>query len=137
MTHRPRNAARRRGSAMVESSLSIMLFLLLTFGIIEGGVMLWTYNTLCHATREGARFAVIHGEGNPVQNDVIIAVTRQNAIGLNPQHVTVTTTWDPDNSRGSEVEVRASYLHRFLVGSLVFPGQAINLSSTSRMTVYN
>jgi len=52
---------RSRGQALVEFALVAPLFFLLLFAIIEGGRFVFFYEVLNSATREGARYAIIHG----------------------------------------------------------------------------
>jgi hypothetical protein len=46
---------------MVEFALVAPVFFLLVFGVIEGGRFIFYYETLANATREGARYAIVHG----------------------------------------------------------------------------
>jgi hypothetical protein len=46
---------------MVEFALVAPLFFLLLFGVIEGGRFVFYYEMLNNATREGARYAIVHG----------------------------------------------------------------------------
>ena len=50
----------RRGQSMVEFSLVFVLFITMMAGMFEFGRALWVYTTLAHATREGARYAMVH-----------------------------------------------------------------------------
>src|SRR5436190_17336585 len=50
---------RPEGQTLVEFALVTVLFLMLLFGITEFSRALWTWNALVHATREGARYAVV------------------------------------------------------------------------------
>jgi len=137
LTRRHSSLRSQRGSAIVEFALVFFPFILMMLGLMEGSLLLWSYQSLSHAAREGARFAVVHGEANPVGDDVIAQVIRDNAIGLPADAITVETAWTPDNSMGSAVQIRASFRYGFLLGSLIFPGNGITLSTTSRMTVMN
>jgi hypothetical protein len=49
---------RRRGLSIVETALAIPIFLLLIFGIVDIGRVLFAHMTLQHAVREAGRFAV-------------------------------------------------------------------------------
>jgi hypothetical protein len=51
----------RLGQALAEFALVAPIFFLLLFAIIEGGRLIFYYHTLGNATREGARYAIIHG----------------------------------------------------------------------------
>ena len=110
MTTRARRV-RQNGSAIVEFALvgiPTMFLLLCIFEISRG---MWTYETLAHAVREGARYAAVHGEnctippqctcsGLPgcctpsnscvVTVAMIAAVIRDAGVGLDPNLLTVT-----------------------------------------------
>ncbi|HID52983.1 MAG TPA: hypothetical protein EYP41_13250 [Anaerolineae bacterium] len=47
-----------KGQALVEFALIISVLLMMMFLIIESGRILWAWNTVQHAAREGARYAV-------------------------------------------------------------------------------
>ena len=48
-------------AALVEFALVAPIFFLLMLGIIEAGRFILYYQTLANATREGARYAIVHG----------------------------------------------------------------------------
>jgi Flp pilus assembly protein TadG len=48
----------QRGGTLVEASITLMLLLMLLFGIIEFGRMYHMYHVATQAAREGARFSV-------------------------------------------------------------------------------
>jgi len=93
---------------MVEVALVAPMFFLLLFGIIEAGRFIFYYETLSHAPREGARYAIVNGantlgcpSGPPapgssacdVPGNNVIARVRTAAFGvLNPITVTPTKT---------------------------------------------
>ena len=49
---------------MVEFALSILVLMLLIFGIIELIMLIATYNALANAAKTGVRYAIVHGTGN-------------------------------------------------------------------------
>jgi Flp pilus assembly protein TadG len=49
-----------RGQALAEFALVAPLFFLLLFGIIEAGRFVFYTEVLANATREGARYAIVH-----------------------------------------------------------------------------
>lgn len=51
--------ASKKGSAIVEMAFSIMILLLIVFGIFEFGRAMYITNTLNNAARYGARLAVV------------------------------------------------------------------------------
>jgi Flp pilus assembly protein TadG len=52
---------RTRGQALVEFTLVAPLLFLLILGTIEAGRFIFFYEVLNNATREGARYAIVHG----------------------------------------------------------------------------
>ena len=58
--HHP-DRERSRGQAMVEFALAVPILFVLFFGVIEMGRFVFYYETLNHAAREGARYAIVHG----------------------------------------------------------------------------
>lgn len=47
------------GAALVELAFALPIFLLLVWGVIDFGRLLWTANSLASAVREGARYAAV------------------------------------------------------------------------------
>jgi Flp pilus assembly protein TadG len=101
-----------RGTAVVETALVLGVFLLLMFGIMDFGRLLYTYHLVDNAARLGTRFAVVHGaacanttrvspdpwpcpaDGTEIQNYV-----RQQSILMGiGNNVTVTNGDDSNNS---------------------------------------
>ncbi len=143
----------RRGQAMVEFALIAPVFFLILFAIIEGGRFMFYYETLNHATREGARYAIVNGSNSircptgppaagsvscdPAGNDVVARV-RAAAFGIPPSGITVTPRWSGDpatNARGSIVTVDARYTYTTLVPLLPLP--PITVSARSNLVVNN
>jgi hypothetical protein len=52
---------RTRGQALVEFAFVLPVFMLLLFGMVDLGRIVWANNSLGNAAREGARFAIVHG----------------------------------------------------------------------------
>ena len=89
---------------MAEFAVVALIFLMIIFGIIEFGRLLYTHNALTDAARRGARYAVLLPQNHPcVVNAVIYGETNINANtcaplegrqplvnGLGPTNVAVT-----------------------------------------------
>jgi len=58
-TRRERDA----GQAMVEFALVVTFIFLVFVGILQMVLLMYTYNTLADAAKEGMRYAVVHGTG--------------------------------------------------------------------------
>ena len=146
---------------MVEFALVAPLFFLLLFGIIEAGRFIFYYETLSHATREGARYAIVNGantlgcpSGPPAPAssacdtsgaDVVDEV-RQAAVGVPSSAVTVERCWwyvacdfatygDGDNARGATVTVAASYTYSSLIPLVPLP--PITVTAESSLVINN
>jgi Flp pilus assembly protein TadG len=133
---RPRiHEGNQKGTVLVEAAISLLTFLLLLFGIIEGGIAVWTYNTIAFAARQGTRYAAVRGANNPspATTSTVQTYVQSQAIGLDTSKMTVTTTWTPNNTPGNYVKVVVNYQYSpvtafFITGSLT-------LSSTSKTVV--
>jgi len=107
--------ARPEGQTLVEFALITVLFLMLLFGITEFSRALWTWNAIVHATREGARYAVVQA---PTSTDAEIikyvvyhdpAGTASSAPvvpGLSESNVTVTYLKYDGTTVGSTVSAK-------------------------------
>jgi Flp pilus assembly protein TadG len=139
-----RRQDRRRGSTIVEFSLAFTAFIMLLMGMMEFGRAVWTFSTLSHAVSQGARYAAVHGSGNPVMvngNDntatAIADLVKANSIGLDPSQVTVNTAWSPNNDRGSEFTITASYPLIMIMGSVFFSGGTLTINDQANGVVLN
>ncbi len=54
-----RDAGRDRGQSLVEFALVLPVFMLLVFGILDGGRAILTYNDVAQSTRNVARVASV------------------------------------------------------------------------------
>jgi Flp pilus assembly protein TadG len=128
----------RRGATIIEFALFFMLFLVLAVGLMEFARGVWTYTTVSHAARAGARYAVVHGASNPIANGEtsIADYVKQNAVGLAPSDLTVAATYDTTNEKGNIVQISVSYPFRFATGLLVSQS-TINMGTTTRMVIMN
>jgi Flp pilus assembly protein TadG len=143
-----RRRGRAPGQALVEFALVAPIFFLLVFAIIEGGRFILYYQTLSNATREGARYAIVHGSNSfcpsgpmppgiaapgchdPTGANVVQRV-KDSAFGLLGSAVLVTPTWEATgNGRDSEVNVTASYTYITLVPLVPLPSITIAAEST-------
>jgi Flp pilus assembly protein TadG len=67
---RPLTALRARGSALVEAAILLPLFLLVLFGIVESGRLLFAKVAVENATQEAGRFAVTGTTAGDASNPV-------------------------------------------------------------------
>src|SRR5438105_15130557 len=99
----------QRGQLLVETAVAMLAFAMFLFGVMQFGFLLYSYDTICNAAREGARYAMVHGSksSSPATTTTIQNIVQGQAIGLGT--LTVTTTWTPDNKPGRVVKGHMSY----------------------------
>lgn len=153
---------RSRGQALVEFALVAPVFLVFVFAIVEGGRFVFFYEVLNNATREGARYAIIHGSnaadgcesgpmagggscdpsGERVKAAVVNAAFR---IANSGSFDSLDVFWCPasgpkpcpgnelNNDRGNPVTVRAAFTYDPIMPLL--PG--IQITSESTLVINN
>lgn len=128
----------RRGATMVEFGLTFTIFMMLVVTSIEGGRLVWSWVTLSHATRQGARYAMVHGKYNPVTDLVIETRVKNQALGLQGSRINVSTTWaDPAKERGTLVQIDSSYQFQSVISPLLNGAGTVLLRSRTGVTVAN
>lgn len=126
---------RYRGQGLVEFALVLPIFLLLTFGVIEMGWLLYNNHTLSNATREGARYAMVNGERSENSSAIsgVHAIVTDHASGLSGS-VTTEVTPSTIGEPGTQVTVASYYEYQPVVGVIVGVG-SFTLSSESTVIV--
>ena len=131
---------REGGQALVETSLALIVFFIMVMGTVDVSRAIWNYNTLAQATREGTRYAIVHGANSsdpsgPGDDQDILDVVGDHGSGLASGSLSVTTAWpDGGNQAGNRVTVDSQYtftpIFNFL-GAVTF---AMSSSSTMEIT---
>lgn len=108
-----RLAGCREGAAAVEFAIAAPVLMLIMFGSIEIGRMLYADHAIGHAARESTRFAMVRSADSeaPATTAQIHAIARRATV-LDPDSVGVDVAYDPDATRGSAVTVRVRYRFR-------------------------
>lgn len=161
MTTQTRRQRRSRGQALAEFALVVPWFFLLLFGIIEAGRFIFYYETLSHATREGARYAIVNGANTlgcpsgPAAPGTstcdgtganVVTRVRQSAFGVPSAGISVQRCWwysacdfvthgDGNNARGATVTVTATYTYSTLVPLVPLP--PITVTAESSLVINN
>ncbi len=132
--------SRREGQAMVEFTLSLVLFLMLIMGIVDLGRAVWAYNMVSEAARAGARAGLI------TQTTAAVNAAAQAEIisgAANVSSATITSvfcTSSPGSCSPSDtatyVSVTVSGSYQPVVVKILFPSQpttySISFSATSK-----
>ncbi len=124
------------GQNLVEFALIGPMFIILVFGIIEGGRLVWTNHTLGNATKEGARYTSVRGSGStqpdaPASSADIKSAMLDKGTGLDSSNLTVNLVLlDGDMNDRSRFRVESTYTHDLIVTS-IFGMSGITLDATS------
>jgi Flp pilus assembly protein TadG len=100
---------RENGQDVVEFALILPLLLLLIFGIVEFGIVMFSYNTISNAAREGARVSVISG----ATTDEIVAAVQALAPGLGLTAANITLS-----AVESSTKVEVAYDYHIITGPI-------------------
>jgi Flp pilus assembly protein TadG len=124
-----------RGQGITEFALIILGVLILIFSVTQGASAVAAYDFVTYAARDAARYAMVRGATSPspaTTTDVKNFVLAE-AQGINPAVLTVTTTWNPNNSPGNTVSVKVAY--SFAPIARIASTVTLSLSSTSQMVI--
>lgn len=89
---------REDGAAMVEMAFVLPIFLLLVWGVIDFGRLLFTANSMATAVREGARYAAVQAslaDPSGVKTVVANAFTPFGSPAIDPALISVDVTTTP------------------------------------------
>ncbi len=127
----------RRGNAFVESALVLWPFILLVFGLMQIGFIIWSNNTLAYAVDAGVRYASLNGarSSTPATEASIRQSVLENSTGLNTTILTVNVVWTPSNRPGNTVTVSATYPIQTMISTVWTNPFA--LRATSQMLIVN
>ncbi len=126
-----------RGALAIEFGFALPVLILLTIGLFDMSLLLWSSSTIENAAAEGARYAVVNGAASPSPASAadIENYIRTQAVGVPATALNVDVTWQPNNQSGSRVTVALAYSHNFLVGGLIGL-EPVTINKTSRMIVF-
>ncbi|HTV53740.1 MAG TPA: TadE/TadG family type IV pilus assembly protein [Terriglobia bacterium] len=138
-----------RGQVLVEFTLSVLVFLVLVFGVLDFGRALYTYHAVSYAARAGTRYAIVRGSacngvvsGCPATRGSVTDYIESVSPNLNPRDLRVSVNWitgntgcpagtAPTNSPGCSVQVAITYRFIWLFSFL----PATTMTSTSQMVI--
>ena len=118
----------QKGLAIVEAAIILPVFLLLMFGIMEFGIVLYEKAVIRNANREAARSGIALRSPKLTKADiegVAIRYCQTNLIGYKAANLTVTATQSAPPDFGTQLRVDIVYRYNNMVlGSLLglFPG---------------
>lgn len=139
MSRRRTGLLGERGVATLEFAICAPLLLLLMLATAEIGRLLFQYNTLTKAVRDGARYAADHAEGapgvvnitSPLETQTINLVVKGNTAGTGPSLLPGTIVVSVDDADEGFVSVSATYQYTPMLGGTLPTfgfGEDINLT---------
>jgi len=125
------------GQSIVEFALIIPIVILAITVFIDLGRVVYSYSALSHAIREGTRFAIVHPLGTTDEQNAVIQVIKDTAVGLNGNNINISFTVLP-TAPDYIVTIHASYAIAPVTPGLSLilgTGNVINLETESSMQV--
>jgi Flp pilus assembly protein TadG len=104
-----------RGAVAAEFALLLPVLLIILFGIIEFGMIMYGREIVTNAAREGARAGIVQGPPKRTGGEIIaIATNYLTGTGVNPVDVTFTSAGE-GLANPNTLTVTATYNYNFLV----------------------
>ena len=136
-------ARRRRGAAVVETAIVLILCMLLVFGIYEYGRLVMLKHLLDNAVREGARYAVVHTSDATtadIQNTVRSFLAGQDAqlqnvniqVYMSDSNGNNTGQWT-DATFGTYIAVQIDADYKPTLPTLLFMNATVHIDTRSMM----
>ncbi|MEZ4520336.1 MAG: TadE/TadG family type IV pilus assembly protein [Thermomicrobiales bacterium] len=131
----------RKNSAaqgLVEFALVAPLFFLLVFGLVEGGRLIYSYNTVNHSAQEAARTAILEDtSGVAAVRDRAVAAADPLSVSAGDVDVEINGggTSFADRTIGDRVRVTVSYNFVPVVGMVFGAAPSITLTGDSELMV--
>lgn len=140
------------GQALVETALSVAVFLTLLIGVIQMAWALYAYHYVSYAARLGSRYAMVRGSAcsgmdncpNATEDEIQTYVRGIHFAGIDSSKLNVQVSWaaspqsgttctPPCKDPGDQVQVLASY--PFGIAIPFVPASQITLHSTAESVI--
>ena len=114
LADKSKSKSRERGQELVEFALVIPVVMMVMMAILEFGMLIFSYNTISNAAREGARYGSVF----PTDITGIDEAARTLTTGLNEDLLTITIS-RPDEGDPRPVRVVVTYDYTLATGVLL------------------
>ena len=122
-----------RGASAVEFALVLPALMLILFGTIEFGMVMYSRAVLTNASREGTRAGIVQQIPKPSAGDIQSVVTNYlSGTGINPGDVTISVA-GAGGVFPNDLTVSASYPYSFFVPAILGLGGSITLTTQTVM----
>ena len=109
------------GTSIVEFAIIAPLLFVMTFGIIEFGILLFDKAMLTNASREGARAGIVFSHPDRLSDSEIVSVVKNycenHLISFDSSSAVTVSITRTGTSAGDSLTVNLTYPFRFLVFS--------------------
>lgn len=127
----------QRGAAAVEFAIVLPVLVLLVFGAIEFGLLLYNQQVITNASREGARAGIVSQSPRVTDGQisgVVASYCAGNLITFGAPNVPTTTVTRTGDTFQSDLTVQVAYNYSFLVlGNLGFGPRNLRASTLMKM----
>ena len=111
-----------RGASAVEFALVLPILMLLFFGIVDFGLLIYDKQVITNATREGARAGIVSKIPRLSSSDitdVVDSYAKDRLVSLRPTTLQTVVPSGPCAAFGQDLVVTAAYDHKFLLVTTV------------------
>lgn len=122
-----------RGAAAVEFGIILPVLMLILFGIIEFGMIMYSREVITNASREGARTGIVQATVKPTTGEIQTVVTNYlTGTGVDPNAVTITIA-GAGLTAPNTLNVTVTYPYNFFAPGVLGLGNTINLTGQTVM----
>ncbi|MGH7229998.1 MAG: TadE/TadG family type IV pilus assembly protein [Nitrospiraceae bacterium] len=122
-----------RGAAAVEFAILLPVLMLILFGIIEFGLIMYSREVITNASREGARAGIVQATAKPTTGQIQAVVTNYlTGTGVDPNAVTINVA-GAGLTAPNTLQVTVNYPYNFFVPGILGLGSSINLTGQTVM----
>jgi hypothetical protein len=121
------NWSQENGQSLIEFTSSLMILLLVTFGMFEAARIVYTASVLQAAAQEGARAGMVNASN-------VISAVKSRLVGVDEDVVVVNITYPT----ASQIAVEVTYAYQMvtpLVGTLISSDGSLDLSGSASMLI--
>ncbi len=122
-----------RGAAAVEFAILLPVLMLILFGIVDFGMIMYSREVITNASREGARAGIVQSATKLTTGQIQAVVTNYlTGTGINPGTVTTTVT-GAGLTAPNTLDVTVTYPYNFFAPGILGLGTTITLTGQTVM----
>jgi Flp pilus assembly protein TadG len=123
----------QHGASAVEFAILLPVLMLILFGTIEFGMVMYSREVLTNASREGARAGIVQQIPKPTEGQIQSVVTNYlTGAGFDPANVTINVTGE-GGVFPNDLTVAVSYPYQFFAPGIMGLGNSITLNTQTVM----